>query len=182
MHPWQDFNTKDCDYTPDEVLYLVILPQILAKICLSSTTCIDWCELVWKGAKPDAKQHWADRTWESQNVSSSLPSRILSSVHMMPTSLGPLKEHLCSWYTAEMVLLYHTAHKKANTLCKLMPNQAPYDISLSISKKTDCEPTDSMCLLNYFDGLEASKCSKKEEECILRKMSRLLISWLLLQQ
>lgn len=50
VHEWQDFNTKDCDYTPDKVLYLVILPQILAKICLSSTTCTNWRELVWKGA------------------------------------------------------------------------------------------------------------------------------------
>lgn len=44
-----------------------------------------------------------------------------------------------------------------------MPNQAPYDISLSISKKnpksTQTELTDSICLLNYFHVLEDLECT-----------------------
>lgn len=97
--------------------------------------------------------------WESQNVSNSLVCRILSTIHMMPTSLGPSKEHLLSWYPAEMIMLYNTACQKAHLLCELMPNQAPYDISLSISKKSpDSELTDSICLWNYFYVLEALKC------------------------
>lgn len=85
---------------------------------------------------------------------------------MMPTSLGPPKEHLLPWYPAEMIMRYNTACQKAHPLCELMPNQAPDDISLSISKKKpDCELTDSICLLNDFDGLEALKCivTKKRE-------------------
>jgi len=98
--------------------------------------------------------------------------------HVMPTSLGPPKEHLLSWYPAEMTMLYNSACQKAHRLCELMPNQAPYDFSLSISKKPDCELTDSICLLNYFDGLEALKCivAKRGRKAFEGKMSEFLFS------
>jgi len=90
-----DPNAKVCIYTPDNILFVVILPQILARTCLSSATYIQWCELLWKGARTNQPLNSTEQTGHGNlNVSDSLLCLILSSLHMMPTSLGPRKEHL----------------------------------------------------------------------------------------
>lgn len=151
-----DPNAKVCIYTPDNILFVVILPQILARTCLSSATYIQWCELLWKGARTNQPLNSTEQTGHGNlNVSDSLLCLILSSLHMMPTAWGHARNICSPWYPAEMIILNNITCQKACSLCELMPKQSLYDIRLSISRKTDCELTDSICLLSYFDGLGA---------------------------
>lgn len=153
-----DLNTKDCDYTPRDVLYLMMLPQIFARTCLSSTTYINWFEIVWKGARPNLPPNSTEQTGHgSLKMFQTACSVQFCQVHIWFLPAWGHPRNICSPGIRQMIMLYNMACQKSHPLCELMPNQAPYDISLSISKKPDCKLTESICLLNYFDGLETLK-------------------------